>query len=217
MEKKNSIFYFLATFLVFGFFGTQLMKNSWDGVVYFFPSKNLRTPAAIHKTYDFSTLDGQALATASKKRLVENVKIKKLKDTVLVELGNFVQKGHMGRKQFACSTYKSVVLTFVAEGVTVGGEAPLLKIIGPCKVSQKLSRLKPIVVPFKEIFKNKPGNYEFNFWDLNNTKAVTLNIPSAWPKNWILKEVGLLGDSQNIFVSSKELASFTSENTKVRF
>ena len=64
-----------------------------------------RDPAAIRRTYDFSMLNGSALESAAKMRILSGAKVVRGNSEVGIELGHFVVKGEDGQKTLACQRY----------------------------------------------------------------------------------------------------------------
>ena len=87
-----------------------------------------------------------------------------------------------------CKTYPSIEVEFSAEGVSVGGEAPTMKITYPCEGGQDPAEMASINLPIDKILHEKPRNAEFIF---DGYKAVVTlnNSADEWPRQWVLKRV----------------------------
>lgn len=87
-----------------------------------------------------------------------------------------------------CKTYSEIVVEFTAEGVSVGGEAPMMKIRTPCTEAQDPSEIAAINLPIEKILSQKPRNAEYNF-DGFNAIVTFSNSADEWPRQWVLKRV----------------------------
>lgn len=87
-----------------------------------------------------------------------------------------------------CKNYPTVEVEFAAEGVSVGGEAPIMKISHPCEAGQDPADMAAINLPIAKFLNEKPRNAEFSF-DGSKTVITFINSADEWPKQWILKRV----------------------------
>ena len=207
----------LYAVLFFGFavtIGMISQFKSWDGVIYISNSQILdtnRNPAALHKVFDFSQLEGSALKMRSQRRLIEDATITAENGKVSIELGHFVTKGDGNRKVFACDYYEHVDLTFKAEGVATGGEVPSMTIEGPCKVSADLNKISSISIPVARILNEKPTDMDLSY-DQSSVSFHFANMGPSWPKNWVLTSVKLIRDGspgEGISVDEQEIRDIT--------
>ncbi len=166
-----------------------------------------RDPAAIRGQFDISHLQGEKLNLAIKQRLLTGFEVRKTTEGASIALGHFVFLDSAGQKKLACHAYGSVVLTFEAEGMTVGGEKPEMQIEGRCESSLDMARINPLQLPIAKIVGEAPGDGEFHF---NEGSGVTIrfaNVAESWPKTWLLKGIQLKGDSQApVVIESEEVA-----------
>lgn len=194
----NAVSLFVVCFAVgFFFLKNKTLENSVN-----------RDPAAIRGQFDISHLQGEKLSLAMKQRLMTGFEVQKTNEGANIGLGHFVFLDSSGQKKLACHEYGSVILTFEAEGVTVGGEKPEMQIEGRCESSLDMARINPLFLPTAKIIGEAPGDGEFQF---NEGPGVTVrfaNLPESWPKTWLLKGVQLKGESQSIpvVIESEEVA-----------
>ena len=177
-----------AVFLVGGLMGYYIAFNSWGGLVYFYPSDQVRNPAAIRNVFDFSDLKGTALKQASEERLISDIKVVKSEKGVGFELGNFVKKNSEGKKEFACVAYDVIKLKFQAIGVLESGVPPELVLEGQCKIGNNLNRISAVWLPVDKLKKEKPGDFEIQFWD-EKSSVYMVNMGTVWPEKWELSSV----------------------------
>ncbi len=189
MKKKVVGF---SVFFVMAMAGSLFSLVSWDGKV-FFPvhPKSARDPAAIRRKFDFSDLEGTALNFASKKRLLEELKIVKREDQVGLEFGHFVVRGENGTKVFACQEFKKVHLVFEADGFAINGERPKMEVDANCVIAEDINRMAPIWIPSGMIKASKPADGEMTINDVTPLSLKYSNLGDQWPKNWILTSVNL--------------------------
>lgn len=195
----NAVGLFVVCFAVgFFFLKNKTLDNSIN-----------RDPAAIRGQYDISHLQGEKLNVAIKKRLLMGFEVRKTNEGASIGLGHFVFLDSTGQKTLACREYGSVLLTFEAEGMTVGGEKPEMQIEGRCESSLDMARINPLHLPIAKIVGEAPGDGEFQF---NEGSGVTIrfaNVPESWPRTWLLKGIQLKGDGQTpVVIKSEEVAQF---------
>lgn len=153
-------------------------------------TQNDRGPSSIQKVFDYSSLVGNALEAAAQARLSNSVSVINSKDEVALLMGNFVLMNEENEKQFACGYYDKLNFVFEAQGVSVGGESPILTVVAECDVATNINMMNPIKLPLAELKKQKPSNTEFKFFD--SGKSLTLSLshsPASWPTQWVLKSV----------------------------
>jgi hypothetical protein len=178
-----------------------------------------RDPAAIGKVYDFSHLQGEDLNTAVKRRLLAGFEVLKENGDQGVTLGHFVFVDPQGEKKFACQEFNKVTLTFIADGVAVGGEAPEMQVEGACEFSSDITKINPLWIPVAKILNEKVGDGEFQY---NQGKAITLrfsNMPEQWPHTWLLRSVELRKDNtaEAVTIQSEELTKYVGHPTVLKF
>lgn len=170
--------------------------------------KATRDPAAINKFYDFSHLQGSALAYATKKRLLEGVHVVKVERDISVELGHFVIKGEDGRKEFACERFSKVILTFQGEGSAAAGELPEMEVEGQCQISNDINKMAAVWIPYSKISNEVVAEGEFDFRDDRPTRLKFKNVADRWPQIWKLKSVQLIdpsGSYADLSIMNQEL------------
>lgn len=185
--------------------GFYLAATSRDGMVVVPSSRFVspRGPAAIRRVFDFSHLNGSALRLASQKRLVTDARVIASAAQTGVELGHFVTRAADGSRLFACEFFDRVTLTFEAEGVAEGGEKATLRVDGPCAMGQDLNRIAPIWIPHARIVSEKPAaDLELAFADVSGVNYKFENVPSDWPRKWVLTEIRVFNSEE----TGRELA-----------
>lgn len=178
-----------------------------------------RDPAAIKQNFDLSNLTGDSLQQAVKNRIVSGIELKKNTEGFGIGLGHFVFRGENGEKKTACQAYGKVHLTFIAEGVSVAGERPIMEIEGLCNNSQDLTRINPLFIPYEKIFSEKPGDGEFQFREGQPLLVRFSNLPEEWPKVWLLRSVKLENEhnNQNLTVENDDFARYLGHAVFLRF
>lgn len=172
-----------------------------------------RDPAAIRRTYDFSMLNGSALESAAKMRILSGAKVVRDNSEVGIELGHFVVKGEDGQKTLACQRYSKLVLTFEGDGFAMNGELPKMEVEGSCEASNDINTISPLMIPVAKILGEPVGDGEFNF---RENKAVAIrfsNVLDQWPTSWHLKSVRLYDGQKStdqVVISSEEIKGISS-------
>lgn len=87
-----------------------------------------------------------------------------------------------------CKNYQEIEMNFKAEGVTVAGDSPSLKITTPCEQGQDPSEMAQIKIPVEKILNEKPKNAQYSF-DGFISKFEFEKTSDSWPKQWILVSV----------------------------
>lgn len=176
-----------------------------------------RDPAAIRRNYDFSGLDGTALAKAQKMRLLSGVKVLKEKSGVGVELGHFVIRGEDGQKTFACQKYGKISMTFVGDGSASNGELPKMEVEGKCEMSADVNSISPLWIPVAKILGEPVADGEFNFHDEKPISVRFANVADQWPVTWQLQSVRLFtsesqiekgSEKQEVVIPTQELKQY---------
>ena len=137
-----------------------------------------RDPAAIQgKVFQITTLTSEEIKNQLQNKIV-----------VTPTLDGKKSIAFSGFSSALCKTYATVEIEFAAEGVSVGGEAPTMKITHPCEAAQDPAEMASISLPIEKILGEKPRNAEFTF---DGYKAVVTfaNAADEWPRQWILKRV----------------------------
>jgi hypothetical protein len=137
-----------------------------------------RDPAAIQgKVFQITTLTSEEIKNQLQNKIVVTPTFEGKKSIAF-----------SGFSSALCKTYSSVEMEFAAEGISVAGEAPTMKITHPCEAAQDPAEMASISLPIEKILGEKPRNAEFSF---DGYKAVVTFTNSAdeWPRQWILKRV----------------------------
>lgn len=216
---------FLKLFSLFIFFAAGFYL-SWRSEQ--FPNATLvvewpkatRDPAAIKRVYDFSNLQGSALAYATKQRLLEGVRAVQKDKDISVELGHFVIRGQDGEKEFACHRFSRVVLAFEGEGVAISGDLPQMEVEGQCEISKDINTMAAVWIPVSRILGEPVADGEFDFREDRPSKLKFVNVSERWPKIWKLKSVQLIdpsGDYGQVSIQSQELNQILRKPFLVQF
>jgi hypothetical protein len=179
-----------------------------------------RNPAAIRRTYDFSMLEGSALETAAKNRLLSGLKLIKGQSQIGVELGHFVIKGPGGEKTFACQKFSKIMMTFDGDGTAVNGELPRMEVEGSCEISADINSISPLMIPVARILGEPVGDGEFNFREGNSISVRFANVVEQWPVTWQLKGVRLFNEQDSndqVIISAEEMKNYFSKPFILQF
>lgn len=196
--------------------------HTWDGVVFVSNSQlseSHRTPAALHKTFDYSTLEGGALKMLSPNRLLEEAQVFNEAGNVALEFGHFVTKGDGDQKLFACDYYDHIHLVFKANGAAINGEASTMSVEAPCKVSEDLNHIAAIYIPIEKIKNEKAHDMDLSY----NQTGMNFrfeNMSDTWPESWTLTGVRLRRESEvskDIIYSEKQIKESVKGQITVKF
>lgn len=137
-----------------------------------------RDPAALSgKVYQITSLTSEQIRSQIQK---------KIKVTPTID----GQKAILfsGFSSALCKTYTSISVEFMAEGIAVAGEAPIMKITAPCTEGQDPAEIASINVAIKKILNEKPRDAEYSFDGFNGVVSFK-NSSDEWPRQWVLKKV----------------------------
>jgi hypothetical protein len=191
--------------------GGCIGRLSWNGAIYLTSTSftsNVRNPAAVHRDFDFTKLDGSELITGTHNRLVTSARILLEKDQMGIELGHFVTRDEQGNKQLACEFYDRMRLTFQADGVASGGERPSMVVEGPCRTGTDITRIEPIWIPVTKIISEKASDMDLSFPDNDSVTFKFQDMTGEWPNRWHLTSVRVFNDAElnrTIEISANEL------------
>jgi hypothetical protein len=170
--------------------GAFCSLESWHGVIYVYVGE-ARTPAAVQKNLDLSSLRGADLRIASRNRLLSEARLladKDNKNLVGIQLGHFITASNDGIKQFACQSYQRVRLVFEADGVATDGEVPQMTIEGPCQMSEDVNYMSPLWIPQAQLLSQRPHDFEIEYEENDMRTNFAFNrMGSEWPSTWILQ------------------------------
>jgi hypothetical protein len=179
-------------------------------------ASNLRSPAAIKKDFDYSGLAGSELDQKFKYRLIAGAQVQSQKDSVGVDLGNFVIAEN-GEKIFACAKYSTVVFELVGDGQAVSSELPKMEIEGQCEVSADINFISGPKVPVSELMRSPASEGDYTF---GKVKLKFFNISGSWPTTWKVVSVRIINQqnsSQVIQIDEKQIAELRGEPLIVKF
>lgn len=138
-----------------------------------------RDPAALNgKVYEIKNLSSDEIRNQIQKKLVINPTDHGQKKLAL-----------NGFSSAICKTYSNIEVELVAEGVSVAGEPPVLKISQPCEAStQDPAEMAALVLPVDQLLKSKPTNTQYQF-DGYKPVISLANSADEWPHTWILRKI----------------------------
>lgn len=140
-----------------------------------------RDPAALNgKIYQITTLTSEQIRDQLQKKIRVSPTIDGKKAILFP-----------GFSSALCKTYTSISIEFVAEGIAVAGEAPVMKVTAPCAEGQDPAEIAAINLAISKILNQKPRDAEYNFDGFNGVVSFK-NSSDEWPRQWILKRVEFL-------------------------
>ena len=168
-----------------------------------FKSDN-RNPAAVPSIHDLSKLEGSALITAAKDRLILGTKVVRAGSMVGVELGHFLTKNSGGIASSVCDVYGEIEITFEATNMAVSGEAPLMIVRGFCEPSETSEIIEPLMLNFSEVLSKKVIDRKFSSVNGTGTSVSFKNVSDSWPDAWVVRSVRLHNTQAEIKVEIDE-------------
>jgi hypothetical protein len=179
-----------------------------------------RDPAAIHRNYDFSQLDGAELDQASKQRLIGGATVVHDSDQIGVALGDFVLRGSDGQKNFACQKFGVIVLQFQGDGSAVNGRKPEMEVEGSCEVAGDINSISPLWIPVAKILGEPVADGEFDFREGHPVRVRFANLLHEWPTAWKLVGVHLVDPNnpqREVTISDRDLQKISAKPLIVSF
>jgi hypothetical protein len=142
-----------------------------------------RDPAALTGTlYQITNLSSSEI----REQLLHRLKVHPLTDgKKTISLNGF--------SSAICKAYSQIDMEFVAEGVSVAGDPPVLKISYPCHAAQDPSEIAPAELSVSRLLLEKPHNATFQF-DGSATTFTLQNSADEWPTQWVLREIEFKND-----------------------
>ncbi len=178
-----------------------------------------RDPAAINLNIDYSSLSGDSLEKAIKARLLDGIEVKRVANGAGLIFGHFVFKNSKGEKKLACDEFNKIILNFVAEGYSVGGEKPTMEVEGRCEFTTDLTKIRPLIIPIDKILGDKPGDGEFQFREGQAVSVRFASLAEEWPHKWLLHAVRLTNDQtkENFTVESQDILKYHGNQIIIKF
>ncbi len=137
-----------------------------------------RDPAALNgKVYQIANLSSEQIRIQLQKKIKVTPTIDGKKAILF-----------SGFSSALCKTYSTISIEFLAEGVSVAGEAPQMKITAPCTEGQDPAEIASINLAITKILNEKPRDAEYNFDGFNGVVSFK-NSSDEWPRQWVLKRV----------------------------
>lgn len=188
-------------FLLVGLLSFKTMTQVWDGMIFVsdlqLRGHSGRVPAAIKKELDFSQLQGIDLFEASQKRLLSAAKVLTLHDMIGIEFGQFILRSENGDRTLACDFYDRMRIKLLATGVAKGGESPELVIETPCRSSNNLAMMEPVMLPVNKFLAETPRDMDLSYPEFNGASYQFRNLTAQWPRRWEIKEVKLYQETDD--------------------
>ena len=168
-KKFKSVFFFALAFVLgFSIFYSRYIDSN------FFEQ---RDPAAIgNKINQIRNFDHDQL----KEELAHKIQIQNVDGEKFIRFSSLSSN--------VCKQYPQVQVQFVADGMSVAGEAPTMTIEADCLPAQDPIEMASIEVPVAQILRQKPANATFKF-DGTNGKFIFASSGDEWPHTWILRSV----------------------------
>jgi hypothetical protein len=141
-------------------------------------SRTHRDPAAFgEKLYQITNLSNSEIREQLLHRLKVHPTLEGKKTIALTGLSSSI-----------CKSYSHIELEFVAEGISVAGDPPVLTVNYPCQAAQDPSEIAPAQLAISRLTAEKPHNATFQFDGYAATFTLQ-NSADEWPTQWILREV----------------------------
>ncbi len=167
----------------------------------------VRDPASIDgKIFQISTLTSEQI----KDQLTQKIKIHPTADGK-----KSIQ--FTGFSSALCKTYPEIEMEFKAEGISVSGEPPVMKVTAPCLAGQDPADMAAIYLPIEQLLKDKPRNAEYVFAGFD-AKIEFKNSAEEWPRDWVLTKVQFknnFGNDKSIYFQRTLASDETSERPVV--
>lgn len=169
-----------------------------------------RNPAAIRKSYDYTTLQEEDIQKNIKDQLLQEAQLKKGPAGYSIAFGQFQFQMANGYTANTCEQYKKVILTFVGDGMATSGEVPQMQVEGDC-ISDPQSEQKTtqIEISVESLAKSKPNDGDYSF--TSNTRLNLSNMGEAWPTAWSLQSIQFVdptGVYADIKISNQEINQY---------
>ncbi len=188
---KNIGFFFVCFAVAFTWFNSILEKDRVQ-----------RDPAAIAgKVFQISSLSSEQIRA----QLQKNIKVTPTLDGKKAIL-------FTGFSSALCKTYSKIEVEFVAEGIAVAGEAPVMTIVAPCEGGSDPSEMASIHLPVAQILKEHPKDTAFSFEGFSTTVSFN-HSADEWPRQWVLKKVifkNISGDDKSVSFNRAPASDSTS-------
>lgn len=140
-----------------------------------------RDPAALNgKVFQITNLSAEEIRSQIERKLV-----------VAPTANGQKQVAFSGFSSAICKTYSTIEMELVAEGVSVAGEPPVLKISHPCEAGETTTTAADIAslnLPVDLLLKEKPINKEYRF-DGFKTVMTLQNTADEWPHVWVVRKI----------------------------
>lgn len=194
----SSISLFAVSFVIGGF----VALNPFD---FDFSSGQLRNPASLQGKYDLTHLRGDELIQGSKVRVLEGLKVKQKAGSFEIQLGHFLFKNRNEEVVKACDEFSQVELIWQADGMAVSGEAPQMRVTGPCQISANLSSLGPLYLPLQKMMESVAQDSVVQLSEYPNQAIEFRGLSGEWPGLWVLRSISLSGENSRLDLAAEEI------------
>ena len=175
MNNKVKVITLIAMGFCFGF--AAVVSN-------YSASRTQRDPAAFGETlFQISDLSNAEIRAQILHRLKVHPTIEGKKSISFTGISSSI-----------CKSFSNIELEFVAEGVSVAGDPPVLKISYPCQSAQDPAEIEPAHLAISRLLAEHPRNATFHFDGFNPTLTLQ-NSADEWPTIWVLRDVSFKGTS----------------------
>lgn len=204
MEFLRVTFSLLFFVLVFCIGFLSLKKDT-------LPKRHIAEHVPRNLQTDYSYLSGGSLKKAVINRLLMNSYIDRQSDDFRVHLAHFQMTVDGKKHSSVCDYFKTVQITFQAEGIAVSGEKPLVVLQAPCILGEE-NYIQSLPI-------STPGFFKANSWVRDFVMSGQGQEPhfiplwsmvSSTPYQWFISEIALIPQSESdeeITISSNQLWS----------
>jgi len=169
----------------------------WLGHHFAEKQNEIRTPAAIPRSFDFSHLIGEPLRTAAVRQILNGTKVITAGDLYGLELGHFTMRNSGGVSVSVCDIYPQITLRFVAGDMAVSGDSPTMIITGDCALADNPAFIEPLMFDYAKIRKTAVREKSLRQPQAYHSKMEFENVSDTWPREWVLNAVEFLPADQN--------------------
>lgn len=173
------------------------------------------TPLNSAQNNDLSELDAVEFSKAFKYHLLGTSRLVKSSLKSGVAFGNFYIRGSEGQKNFVCSKYTNLELTFEAEGVAISGSIPKMVVRGPCLNATDFSTIEPLLVPYRKILASPitQRSFQENLPESSEKIQVDfIGVVEQWPTQWNLVKLQMQSpEGDTLTVNGYEIIAIVGE------
>ncbi len=216
MEKRRiAQVAFVLGFLILGtgafWLGSHFAKSAREDV---------RGPAAVPRTYDFSHLEGSALREASIKQILNGTKTLVAGSLSGVQMGHFTMRNSGGVSVSVCDIYPTIELQFIAGDMAVSGESPEMFVTGECSMADSPGVLDPLMFDYMAVRATQVQEQSLRQPQANNNEVKFKNVSDTWPRVWVLKQIKFVSgeaDRKPLEISVEEIRQSLGKNVALEW